>query len=144
MSRCGADDYNFYEHSTLEEICENLITRALRMFGYEASMKLDRNGFPSIFVFDGVVNEFVERDIIQMYPFFTSRTFNYNKMMNKINSLLTSKDRNNLYFHGTSWENSIAMTEEILRSPRYTDFGRNYFYILQFNGLLIDMIKQLL
>jgi len=100
LSQCGADDPKFYEHSTLEETCENLIMRALRMFGYELSMKSDRNGFPLKFAFDGVVNEFVEKDGIIMYPFFTSRAFNYNKMMNKIKMILgEGEDINNLYFH---------------------------------------------
>lgn len=126
----GADDPKFYEHSTLEETCENLIIRALKNFGYDLSLEIDENRFPSILNFEGQVNKFINRNDIMMYPFFTSRLYNHDKLMNNIFSLIPGEEsRNNLYFHGTSWENSLLMLEEIIRSTRVTDFGRNCFYV---------------
>lgn len=129
LQSCGADDPRFYEHRTLEEVCEDLIMRSLVNFGYEVSLETDKNDFPSILSFEGQVNKFIEKEGILMYPFFTSRRYNNEKMMQKIHSLLNSENQDELYFHGTSWENSIFMTEEIRRGFRFTDFGRNCFYV---------------
>jgi len=130
LSSCGADNEKFYQHSTLEESCENLITRALKKFGYEVSMQVDSNGYPLEFSFQKNVNKFIERNQVMMYPFYTSRYYNNDKMMDKIYSLLNEgESRENIYFHGTSWENSRYMMDEILLSRRFTDFGRNCFYV---------------
>lgn len=130
LSICGADDPRFFEHSTLEEICESLLIRSLVNFGYELSLGSDQNRFPHKFSFDGNVNKFLERDGILMYPFYTSRAFNLNKIMENIYSLLSSQDsRNNLYFHGTNWMGALSITEDILRNARYTDFGNRCFYV---------------
>lgn len=58
----GADDPKFYEHSTLEETCENLIIRALKNFEYDLSLEIDENRFPSILNFEGQVNKFINRN----------------------------------------------------------------------------------
>lgn len=48
-------------------------------------MESDKNGFPKELNFEGKVNKFIGRNGILMYPFFTSRYYNNDRMMKKFN-----------------------------------------------------------
>ena len=127
---CGVNDPRFFEHLMLEEACKTLIMRALRYFGYEASMETDRNDFPSILSIGTNVGTFIHWNSTIVYGYLSTRRYDNDRMMENIYSLLPEgSNTDNIYFHGTSWENSIAMLDDIRPGNRYTDFGRYCHYV---------------
>lgn len=122
----NANENNFYDHMTLKESCEVILTKLIEHSRIEST-----NGFPSAYDFiPGQQNAIRSVDGKKWFPYIPTRTLhNYNTLLCKVLEKLNVSD-NNLLFHGTSWEgaDSIMTQIEIRSRGRASDFGIENFY----------------